>query len=153
MLALEGNSPHWGLNPGPSVYRTDALPLSYRGLLSHGPGTASPPPPTPGMHWRCGQDQMLLRKCTSWRPRPKIRSSTEVAHDFVCAPAEPAPPPPLLAAALACTLPRPENAQRNLLYAGNALRCWQSLRTVALPSKQPLHGQGRSKTVEFQQPA
>ena len=24
-------SPHWGLNPGPSVYRTDALPLSYRG--------------------------------------------------------------------------------------------------------------------------
>ena len=23
---------HWGLNPGPSVYRTDALPLSYRGL-------------------------------------------------------------------------------------------------------------------------
>ena len=22
---------HWGLNPGPSVYRTDALPLSYRG--------------------------------------------------------------------------------------------------------------------------
>ena len=26
-------SPHWGLNPGPSVYKTDALPLSYRGLL------------------------------------------------------------------------------------------------------------------------
>ena len=25
-------SPHWGLNPGPSVYRTDALPLSYRGF-------------------------------------------------------------------------------------------------------------------------
>ena len=24
---------HWGLSPGPSVYRTDALPLSYRGLL------------------------------------------------------------------------------------------------------------------------
>ena len=24
-------SPHWGLNPGPSVYKTDALPLSYRG--------------------------------------------------------------------------------------------------------------------------
>ena len=23
---------HWGLNPGPSVYRTDALPLSYRGF-------------------------------------------------------------------------------------------------------------------------
>ena len=22
---------HWGLSPGPSVYRTDALPLSYRG--------------------------------------------------------------------------------------------------------------------------
>ena len=25
------NSPHWGLNPGPAVYRTDAPPLSYRG--------------------------------------------------------------------------------------------------------------------------
>ena len=25
-------SPHWGLNPGPSVYKTDALPLSYRGV-------------------------------------------------------------------------------------------------------------------------
>ena len=24
-------STHWGLNPGPSVYKTDALPLSYRG--------------------------------------------------------------------------------------------------------------------------
>ena len=24
-------SPHWGLNPGPSVYKTDALSLSYRG--------------------------------------------------------------------------------------------------------------------------
>jgi hypothetical protein len=23
---------HWGLNPGPSVYKTDALPLSYRGI-------------------------------------------------------------------------------------------------------------------------
>ena len=29
-------SPHWGLNPGPSVYKTDALPLSYRGLCLHG---------------------------------------------------------------------------------------------------------------------
>ena len=27
----EKTSLHWGLNPGPSVYRTDALPLSYRG--------------------------------------------------------------------------------------------------------------------------
>ena len=26
------HSLHWGLSPGPSVYRTDALPLSYRGL-------------------------------------------------------------------------------------------------------------------------
>ncbi len=25
---------HWGLNPGPSVYKTDALPLSYRGIAS-----------------------------------------------------------------------------------------------------------------------
>ena len=29
------NSLHWGLNPGPSVYRTDALPLSYRGSSSY----------------------------------------------------------------------------------------------------------------------
>ena len=29
-------SPHWGLNPGPSVYRTDALPLSYRGCCGGG---------------------------------------------------------------------------------------------------------------------
>jgi hypothetical protein len=28
---MQTNSPHWGLNPGPSVYKTDALPLSYRG--------------------------------------------------------------------------------------------------------------------------
>ena len=30
-LSGETSSPHWGLNPGPSVYRTDALPLSYKG--------------------------------------------------------------------------------------------------------------------------
>ena len=30
-MVLDRNSPHWGLKPGPSVYRTDALPLSYRG--------------------------------------------------------------------------------------------------------------------------
>ena len=28
---MKVKSPHWGLNPGPSVYKTDALPLSYRG--------------------------------------------------------------------------------------------------------------------------
>ena len=28
---LKACSPHWGLNPGPSVYKTDALPLSYKG--------------------------------------------------------------------------------------------------------------------------
>ena len=33
--ALVRNSPHWGLNPGPSVYKTDALPLSYRGASFH----------------------------------------------------------------------------------------------------------------------
>jgi hypothetical protein len=27
---------HWGLNPGPSVYKTDALPLSYRGTWHEG---------------------------------------------------------------------------------------------------------------------
>jgi hypothetical protein len=31
VLSAEASSPHWGLNPGPSVYRTDALPLSYKG--------------------------------------------------------------------------------------------------------------------------
>jgi hypothetical protein len=30
-LSVFQKSPHWGLNPGPSVYKTDALPLSYRG--------------------------------------------------------------------------------------------------------------------------
>ena len=30
-LASALTSPHWGLNPGASVYKTDALPLSYRG--------------------------------------------------------------------------------------------------------------------------
>ena len=28
-----GPSLHWGLNPGPAVYKTDALPLSYRGTV------------------------------------------------------------------------------------------------------------------------
>ena len=28
---IANESLHWGLNPGPSVYRTDALPLSYKG--------------------------------------------------------------------------------------------------------------------------
>jgi hypothetical protein len=31
---VSDTSPHWGLNPGPSVYRTDALPLSYRGAVA-----------------------------------------------------------------------------------------------------------------------
>ena len=31
MRSCKACSPHWGLNPGPSVYKTDALPLSYRG--------------------------------------------------------------------------------------------------------------------------
>ena len=30
-LQLLPISPHWGLNPGPSVDKTDILPLSYRG--------------------------------------------------------------------------------------------------------------------------
>jgi len=28
-------SPNWELNPGPSVYKTDALPLSYLGIAKH----------------------------------------------------------------------------------------------------------------------
>jgi hypothetical protein len=33
-ICLPQGSLHWGLNPGPSVYKTDALPLSYRGTAS-----------------------------------------------------------------------------------------------------------------------
>ena len=36
------NSPHWGLNPGPSVYKTDALPLSYRGVAFRRRGGIEP---------------------------------------------------------------------------------------------------------------
>ena len=35
---LINESLHWGLNPGPSVYKTDALPLSYRGHVTCAPG-------------------------------------------------------------------------------------------------------------------
>ena len=31
---LVNSSLHWGLSPGPSVYKTDALPLSYRGCAA-----------------------------------------------------------------------------------------------------------------------
>jgi hypothetical protein len=43
-FALGGcrNSPHWGLNPGPSVYKTDALPLSYRGVAFRRRGGIEP---------------------------------------------------------------------------------------------------------------
>ena len=34
-VALCAIAPHWGLNPRPSVYKTDALPLSYRGASFH----------------------------------------------------------------------------------------------------------------------
>ena len=33
---INNKSPNWELNPGPSVYKTDALPLSYLGM--HQPG-------------------------------------------------------------------------------------------------------------------
>ena len=32
--AWQKSSHHWGLNPGPSAYKADALPLSYSGTLS-----------------------------------------------------------------------------------------------------------------------
>ena len=32
MVGVKHMSLHWGLNPGPSVYKNDALPLSYRGI-------------------------------------------------------------------------------------------------------------------------
>ena len=38
---VQNNSPLWGLNPGPSVYKTDARPLSYKGA---GPRTSRQPP-------------------------------------------------------------------------------------------------------------
>ena len=31
-MPAKKTSPHWGLSPGPSVYKTDGLPLSYRGI-------------------------------------------------------------------------------------------------------------------------
>ena len=31
----DAKSLHWGLSPGPSVYKTDALPLSYKGSEWH----------------------------------------------------------------------------------------------------------------------
>ena len=45
---MQNNSPHWGLNPGPSVYKTDALPLSYRG---DGPRISRQSPGKPNHHW------------------------------------------------------------------------------------------------------
>ena len=39
---MQTNSPHWGLNPGPSVYKTDALPLSYRGVAFRRRGGIEP---------------------------------------------------------------------------------------------------------------
>ena len=38
---MQNNSPHLGLNPGPWVYKTGALPLSCRGA---GPRTSQQPP-------------------------------------------------------------------------------------------------------------
>ena len=32
---INNKSPNWELNPGPSVYKTDALPLSYLGIAKH----------------------------------------------------------------------------------------------------------------------
>ena len=42
MCFAKRKSPHWGLSPGPSVYRTDALPLSYRGSGSQPPKACGP---------------------------------------------------------------------------------------------------------------
>ena len=40
----KSSSLHWGLSPGPSVYTTDALPLSYRGIWNFlGPDGWAPP--------------------------------------------------------------------------------------------------------------
>ena len=47
------HSLHWGLSPGPSVYRTDALPLSYRGhtyVHRHGPVAPLHFPRRGGLH-------------------------------------------------------------------------------------------------------
>ena len=34
VTALRKSSHHWGLNPGPSAYKADALPLSYSGVCA-----------------------------------------------------------------------------------------------------------------------
>jgi hypothetical protein len=53
-------SPHWGLNPGPSVYRTDALPLSYRGTGTIDIGTM-----TEMLHYRRIFTSRRRRPCSS----------------------------------------------------------------------------------------
>ena len=76
-------SPHWGLNPGPSVYRTDALPLSYRGSSSAtAPAPRScqafvPSPPRSGLRilWH------LLAMCA----RPWWARTKNQVHFSICA--------------------------------------------------------------------
>jgi hypothetical protein len=53
-------SPHWRLNPGPSVYRTDALPLSYRGTGTIDTGTM-----TEMLHYRRIFTSRRRRPCSS----------------------------------------------------------------------------------------
>ena len=59
---------HWGLSPGPSVYRTDALPLSYRGLQGSADRWAlrAPPYRFPGARHRAPH-----RACPSARAAGK----------------------------------------------------------------------------------
>ena len=42
-LWCAASSLHWGLRPGPSVYKTDALPLSYRGHSAESPSKVPVP--------------------------------------------------------------------------------------------------------------
>ena len=101
-LGIAGESLHWGLNPGPSVYKTNALPLSYRGhetkvnrdrykLVSCEAcqwriGTRRVwvyrPNAPEGMPTPCSQDCLQMRRacpcnastCTAWLPCRGVRA-------------------------------------------------------------------------------
>ena len=70
----QGNSPHWGLNPGPSVYKTDALPLSYRGL--HGAWSCRESEWPEGDPWTAWHRRQRLGQEALW-PAARLAQSAE----------------------------------------------------------------------------